>query len=61
MTIEEHIRVAEFHITEAYALMKRGGKARQIALVATTFRRISVMMLNIVGLCLDINGLAPKP
>ena len=54
MTIEEHIRTAEFHITEAFAQMKRGGKARQLAIVAGTFRRISVMMLNIAGLCIEI-------
>lgn len=60
MTIEEHIRAAEHHLTEAYALMKRGGKARQLAIQPQTWRRICCLSLNIRGLLREISNLGPS-
>ena len=58
MTIEEHVRAAEHHMTEAYAQMKRAGIAWHTATIG--WRRIKTMLLNILGLCAELRKLDPQ-
>lgn len=59
MTIEEHIRAAEHHMTEAYALMLKNHKSRLLAAHPEAWERIMTLMLNVLGLCGEIKRLKP--
>lgn len=54
MTVEEHLRAAEFHLTEAFGAMKR---PKSLATARMASKRVRVMLMNICALCLDIRKL----
>lgn len=58
MTVEEHLRAAEHHLTEAFAQLKRGGRAMHLILATSTARkRVKTMLLNMLGLLAEMRKL----
>ena len=57
MTIEEHVRAAEHHLTEAYRLSRDSRKQILMLTRPATWKRISTMLLNMRGLLLSLASL----